>query len=67
VTTDLLGSEPTPQEQALLDVYATLKVLAADGTVAPCVTANVKHALAAVAQAVNDLGLDYEHLLQLGV
>jgi hypothetical protein len=67
VTTDLLGSELTPQEHALLDVYATLKVLAADETVAPCVTANVKHALAAIAQAVNDLGLGFEHLLQLGV
>lgn len=67
MSTDLVGHELTGTETALLDVYTRLRELAADPEAAPCVTANVKHALAAVAQAVNDLGLEFEHLLDLGV
>ncbi|MFL6138431.1 MAG: hypothetical protein ACJ74O_11590 [Frankiaceae bacterium] len=65
--TDLVGRELSADEAALLDAYGALRGLAADGALAPCVTANVRHALAALAQAVNDLGLAYEHLLDVGV
>ena len=65
--TDLVGRELSTDEAALLDAYATLRTLAADDSLAPCVTANVRHALAALAQPVNDLGLAYEHLLDVGV
>lgn len=65
--TDLVGRELTASETELLDVYQRLRGLAGDDGLAPCVTANVRHALAAVAQAVNDLGLDFEHLLDVGV
>lgn len=64
---DLLGRELTPDESALLDVYALLHELAGRDDLAPCVTANVRSALAAVAVAVADLGLDFEHLLDVDV
>lgn len=67
MSTDLVGRELTAAEERLLSAYGELKALAGDDTLAPCVTANVRHALAAVAQAVNDLGLVYEHLLDVGV
>ena len=69
MTTDLIGSATTADEQALLDVYDRLKALAArgvDGDLAPSTTANVQEALAAVAVAVTDLGLRFEHLIDLG-
>jgi hypothetical protein len=65
--TDLVGHELSTDEAALLDAYGVLRGLAASDALAPCVTANVRHALAALAQAVNDLGLEYEHLLDVGV
>ena len=64
---DLVGTPLTGAERELLDVYRRLRALAGDGSLAPCVTANVRHALAAVAQAVNDLGLEFEHLLDVDV
>ena len=64
---DLLGREFTVSENELLAVYERLKSLAAQDDLAPCVTANVRHALAYCAQAVTDLGLAYEHLLEIGV
>jgi hypothetical protein len=67
VTTDLLGRDLTDAEARLLSTYDTLKALAGDADLAPCATANVRHALAAVAQAVNDLALVHEHLLDVGV
>jgi hypothetical protein len=65
--TDLVGRELTTGEADLLDAYERLRGLAADDSLPPCVVANVRHALAAVAQAVNDLALDFEHLLDVGV
>lgn len=67
LTTDLVGRAVTADERSLLEVYTALKRLAGDDSLPPCVTANVRHALAAVAQAVNDLGLVFEHLLDVGV
>jgi hypothetical protein len=67
MSVDLTGRELTAAEQQLLHVYERLRALAADTTLAPCVVANVRHALAAVAQPVNDLGLVFEHLLDVGV
>lgn len=65
--TDLLGRPLDKSERTLLAVYAQLHELAARDDLAPCVTANVRSALAATAVAVADLGLSYEHLLDLGV
>jgi len=67
VGTDLIGRPTEPAEDKLLEIYAGLRQLAARDDLAPCVTANVRSALAALYNAVNDLGLDYEHLLDVGV
>jgi len=67
VGTDLIGRPTEPAEDELLEVYARLRSLAARDDLAPCVTANVRSALAACWNAINDLGLDYEHLLDVGV
>jgi len=66
MATDLLGNALTPQEQRLLDLYTGLKELAADD-LPPTAAANVRHALAQLAQAVNSLALVHEHLTDLDV
>lgn len=65
--TDLLGRPLAETEVALLRVYDELRELAGRADLAPCLAANVRSALAAVAVAVADLGLRYEHLLDLDV
>ncbi len=67
MATDLLGRELTPAETALLRTYHDLRALAARDDLPPCAGANVKQALAACYQVVNDLALDFEHLLDVGV
>lgn len=63
---DLLGRELTSDEAAVLEVYERLKQLAARDDLPPSVSANVRHALSYVHNAVNDLALAYEHLLDHG-
>ena len=65
MSTDLLGTPLTTDEQTLLDVYEQLKDLATR-ELPPCADANVKEALANIAVAVTDLGLVYEHLIDFG-
>jgi len=65
MTTDLLGRTLTPQEQALLGAYESLKALDEED-LAPCTATNVREALAALAVAVTELGLVYEQLLDHG-
>jgi hypothetical protein len=65
--TDLLGKPLTEQEQDLIDVYETLKKLAAQSDLPPCAARNVRKALACMWQAVNDLDLQFEQLYDLGV
>lgn len=67
MTTDLIGRELEPREQQLWQVYRQLKELAGDDDLAPCVAANVRQSLACCAQAVTDLGLEFEHLTDLDV
>ncbi len=62
MTTDLLDRAMTPQETELLDIYRRLKALES-ADLAPSTVSNVRVALAAVAVAVTDLALEYEHLL----
>lgn len=61
MATDLLGRPLTPQEERLLAAYTALKELAAE-ELPPTAAANVRHALAQLAQAVNSLALVHEHL-----
>jgi hypothetical protein len=63
---DLLGRELAPHEARLLDLYAGLKELAGED-LPPTAAANVRHALAQLAQAVNSLALVHEHLTDLDV
>ncbi|GAA4936702.1 hypothetical protein EV188_11493 [Actinomycetospora succinea] len=67
MTTDLLGTELTAPETALLGAYDTLRALAADDDLAPCAAAGVRAALAHLGVVVTDLGLRFEHLLDDGV
>lgn len=64
---DLLGRPLTGPDREVLRVYDALKGLVADPELAPCAAANLRSALAAVAIAVTDLGLDFEHLIDMGV
>ncbi len=63
---DLLGTPIVADDQELLDCYERLKTLLAH-ELDPCVQANVRAAVAALWNAVNDRGLVYEHLTDLGV
>lgn len=67
MSTDLIGRELEPHEQRLAQVYGQLKELAGQDDLAPCVAANVRQALACCAQAVTDLGIEFEHLTDLDV
>ncbi len=64
---DLIGRELEPGEKDILEIYERLKELCAAEGQAPCVRSNLRFATAAIAQVVTDLGLDYEHLYDLGV
>jgi two-component sensor histidine kinase len=64
---DLLGNDVTPTEAELLDLYGRLQALLASDDLAPCTQANVRAALAALRNAVNDLALVHEHLTDLGL
>jgi hypothetical protein len=66
MTLDLLGNEMTSSEERLLAVYEELKALCAE-ELPPIAHANVRAALALMHNIVNGLGLEYEHLSDLGV
>ncbi len=66
MTQDLLGNEMNASEQRLLAVYEELKALCGE-ELPPVAAANVRAALALMHNVVNGLGLEYEHLSDLGV
>ena len=64
---DLLGRPLTPEERKLSDLYDELKgLLTNPGNLPPCALANLRDALSSVAVTVTDLGIAYEHLIDLG-
>ncbi len=65
--TDLLGRPVTAVEAELLDLYRRLKALLERDDLEPCTRAAVRNALAALWNGVNDLALEHEHLIDLGV
>ena len=65
MTVDLLGSELTPAELRLLAVYEELKALCAED-LPPNAHAGVRASLALMHNVVTGLGLEYEHLSDLG-
>jgi hypothetical protein len=66
-TVDLLNRPVTDSDARLLELYRSLKTVAADPDLPPCVERNVKKALACMWQVVNDLDLEFEQLYDLGV
>lgn len=65
MTLDLLGDQLSPSEQRLLAVYEELKALCAED-LPPNASAGVRASLALMHNVVNGLGLEYEHLSDLG-
>ena len=65
-TTDLLGRPTTEIEDELLELYRRCKALLARDDLDPCAQAGARAATVALWNAVNDLGLEHEQLLDLG-
>ena len=65
-TTDLLGRPTTEVEDELLELYRRGKALLARDDLAPCVRAGARVATVGLWNAVNDLALEHEQLLDLG-
>ena len=66
MTNDLLGTEIDATEAAILDVYANLTRLLADGGLPPFAVANLQDALASTSIVVTGLALDDARILDLG-
>lgn len=62
---DLLKSPLTDYEKETLEVYQSLKRLAARSDLPPCAASNVRKALACMWQVTNDLDLEFEQLYDL--
>lgn len=62
---DLLGTPLDLAEDTLLNVYAKLKHLVSDDSLAPCVASNARVALSAVGVALTDLAVEFEPLTDL--
>lgn len=67
MATDLIGRELTDAETAVLAAYHGLLDLIRRDDLPPCALANLRSALAHAWNAVNDLGLEFEHLIDDGV
>lgn len=65
--TDLLGRPLADHERVVLEVYTGLTAALRRDDLPPCAAANLRAALAPVAVAVTDLGLHFDHLIDLGV
>jgi hypothetical protein len=66
-TTDLLGRPTTAVESELLDLYHRLKAVLERDDLEPCTRAAARGALVALWNGVNDLALEHEQLIDLGV
>jgi hypothetical protein len=66
MTTDLIGTPLTPEEERLLALYRETKTFAESDGLAPTTRANALAALAALGVAVTSLGLTLEHLIDSG-
>jgi hypothetical protein len=64
--TDLLGRPTTEVEDELLELYRRAKALLARDDLAPCAQAGARVAAVGLWNAVNDLGLEHEQLIDLG-
>jgi hypothetical protein len=65
-TTDLLGRPTTEVEDELMALYRRARTLLERDDLAPCARAGVRAATIGLWNAVNDLALEHEQLLDLG-
>ncbi|HEV2921987.1 MAG TPA: hypothetical protein VG673_22530 [Actinomycetota bacterium] len=65
-TTDLLGRPTTEAEDELLELYRRCKALLERDDLVPCARAGARVAAVGLWNAINDLGLEHEQLLDLG-
>ena len=63
---DLLGRPTTEAEDELLELYRRAKALLARDDLPPCAQAGARVAAVGLWNAVNDLCLEHEQLLDLG-
>jgi hypothetical protein len=64
---DLLNRPVDPLHRDLLDLYLRTKALCARDDLPPYAARNLRKSLACLYQAVNDGGVVFEHLYDLGV
>ena len=64
---DLLDRPIDPLHREVLDLYLRTKALCGRDDLPPCTARNLRVSLAALYQVVNDAGLEFEHLYDLGV
>lgn len=65
--TDLLGRPIDPTHREILDLYSRTKDLCSRTDLPPCASRNLRKSLACLYQIVNDAGIEFEHLYDLGV
>lgn len=64
---DLAGRPLDPLHQEILWIYNKTKALCGRDDLPPCTARNLRASLAALYQVVNDAGIEFEHLYDLGV
>ncbi len=64
---DLLGRPIDPLHREVLDLYLRTKRLCVRKGVPPCAARNLRKSLACLYQVVNDRGIVFEHLYDIGV
>jgi hypothetical protein len=64
---DLLGRPLSPFDRDVLGMYLKTKELVVRTDIPPCASRNLKKSLACLYQVLNDGGVVFEHLYDLGV
>ena len=65
--TDLIGRPVDARHAEVLRLYETTKTLCARKDLPPYMARNLRKSLACLYQVVNDAGLEFEHLYDVGV
>ena len=65
--TDLIGRPVDPLHRNVFDLYQRTKLLCEKKDLPPYAARNLRKSLACLWQIVNDAGIDYEHLYDIGV
>lgn len=65
--TDLIGRPVDPLHRNVFDLYQRTRILCERKDLPPYVARNLRKSLACLWQIVNDAGIGYEHLYDIGV